>query len=120
MKRKSHFIVDFMPIAYAIVEKSDGRIRLAYKEKDKSRFKDAEVKHFLKFDEERIGKDIEFYSINSIVHTVGHALPDFFILLLKIKYECPQSYSIGVKMIKEIGDNLFKDEILKNWDNLLQ
>ncbi len=56
----------------------------------------------------------------SVKYTVGHALPDFFLVLLKIKYDCPLSYSIGVKMIKKIGNSLFKDQILKNWNNLLK
>ena len=118
-KMEVNFIVDFMPIARAMVRKSDGKIRLAYQEKNKSNFKDKEVGHFLKFNGERIGKDIEFYNAMSIKYTTGHALPDFFLILLKIKYDCPSSYSVGVVMIKKIGNSLFKDQLLENWNNLL-
>jgi hypothetical protein len=38
----------------------------------------------------------------------------------KIKFDCPDSYKIGTKMLKKIGNNIFKDKILENWNKLLR
>jgi hypothetical protein len=68
------FTNNFMLIAKAMVKKSKGKIRLAYKEKNNSISIDEESLHFLKLNEERIGKDIEFYGVKSKEWKVGHAL----------------------------------------------
>lgn len=118
MKEASDLTNSFMQIAKVIVKNSNGKIRLAFREKDFSNYQDEEARHFLKLDNNRISKDIELYGHMSVNDKLGHGLPTFLLFLFNIRTDCPNSYIEGCKLLKEIGDNIFEDKILENWDRI--
>jgi len=109
----------FMLISESMVKSSPERLRIAYKEKNKSTSLDEEVEHFLKLDGERISKDIEIY-VSLSKKYVFHALPDFFLVLLKVKKECPEAYRIGARRLKRFGKKFFEGKTLENWDKMFK
>lgn len=120
MKEVSDLTTDFMRIAEIIVKYSDGKIRLVFREKDYSNHQDEEAGHFLKLNDNRISKDIELYGQMSVNDKLGHGLPMFLLVLFNIRTDCPNSYKEGSKLLKEIGDNIFKDKILENWNRIFR
>lgn len=110
---------NFMLIAKAMVASSSDMLRVAYREKDKSSSLDEETGHFLKLENKRIGQDIEIY-ISMSKNFNFYGLPDFFLILTKIKYSCPESYKIGAEMLEKVGNTIFEGEILKNWNLLFK
>jgi len=109
----------FIFILDAIVKVSPDSLRIAYKEKDKSPSLDDEAGHFLKLNEERIGMDIEKYILMS-KKFIFYGLPDFFIVLLKIKADCPDAYRVGSKILKKVGQKVFDGKILSNWNKMFK
>ena len=115
-----NLINDFMHIAEVMVEKSNGKLRIACQEKSTTRGKDDEVGHFLKLNEERICRDIEDYGIQSVKDKLGHGIHDFLVVLPKVRADCPESYHEGLIALKKIGDKIFKGRILENWDRYFE
>ena len=111
---------NFMQIAEIMVEKSNGKLRIAYQEKSATLGKDAEVGHFLKLNDERIGLDLEEYGHQSINDKLGHGLPNFLVILPKLRADCPESYYAGLISLKKIGDKIFRRPILENWDRYFE
>jgi len=111
---------DFMQIAKVIVENSEGKIRLAFGEKSNSLFEDKEAQHFLKLHEKRIREDIEYYGLISTKDNIGHALPELYFLIKDIRMDCPLSYAKAIYLIQEIGNQIFEEEILINWNRMFK
>lgn len=110
---------DFIKIAEAMVEKSGGRLRLAFNEDEKTSEPKATGVHFLKLNEKRVGQSMELYGQRAMLFQ-DVTLPDFFEVLLFIKIDCIESYNIGSKMLKDLGELVYKGELLKKWNALFE
>ena len=110
---------DFIKIAEAMVEKSEGKLRLAFNEDEKTSEPKATGIHFLKLNEKRIGQSMELYGQRAMLFQ-DVTLPDFFEVLLSIKMDCEESYKVGSKMLRELGELAYKGELLKKWNAIFE
>ena len=107
----------FLQLATIITEHSSGKIRIAFNEKDSSKEQDLEAAHFLKLNEQRIGRDMELYGLMSVA-SPQNALIDFLELIMFIKNECKESYEQANPILKELGTKVFTGETLEKWNYL--
>lgn len=118
MRKNADLSKSFMQIAEVMVKESEGRLRIAYKEKSDTSGRDLEVKHFLKLNNERISLDIEEYVKLFKKDKFGYGLPQFLIALWKIRMDCPISYREGSILLRGVGNKVYKGKILDNWNFL--
>ncbi len=119
METSINFEDSFMLIARAMVKVSGNKLKIVNYIKNIQGSTKKTEEHCLEFDGKKIGNNIEFYVEKSKKYEFK-ALPDFFIILYKVKYDCPESYRIGSIMLKKIGSEIFEGKILKNWNNLFK
>jgi len=115
--KKDHFRL----ISEAIVKNSGGNLEVISCKNKKMIQGSIELveEHYLELEGKKIGNNIEFYIEKSKTYKFK-ALPDFFLILLKIKDDCPESYRIGAMMLKKVGSEIFEGKILENWNNLFK
>lgn len=103
-------------IADAIVLHSEGRIRLAFNEKDRTSECDPEAAHFLKLNEVRLGRDLEVYKFMG--RMMGWEFPILHFLeevVLPLKSNAHESYTKASEALRELGEKLFPEERLADW-----
>lgn len=113
---------ELLEIAELAVKHSDGRLRIAYNEKDDTSEFDQMAEHFLKFDGQRLGDDLELYAFFG-ESKVGwdSVLPRFFEeYLLSIRNDLPESYTNASLMLCALGSLVYEDDILKRWHKLFE
>jgi hypothetical protein len=110
-----------MEIANLIVQHSDGRASLAFKEDDKTTEKVEDAAHFIKVDGKRICRDIEMYSfMGDELDEWGRVLAMFLEeVLLSVKgFGLTKSYTAASEKLKELGHEVYPAELHAEWDGL--
>ncbi len=105
----------FLELGTIISDNSNGKIRVAFNEEDTSSELQKEAAHFLKLNEERLGRDFEVYGLMAEM-SPEQALSDFLEIVLAIKNSCPESYEKASAKLKELGSKVYKNEILTSWN----
>ena len=98
-----------------MVNVSEGRLRIAFKEADNSKKEEPEAAHFLKIDEQRLGRDLELYDLLTLVGGPEQSLADFVNVVLVLKEKLPKSYEVGSQMLKDLGLKVYPVDLQKNW-----
>lgn len=115
---------ELLKIAKVAVEYSEGRLRLVHNEEDKSEDFVYVSGRFLKFEGERLGRDIEMYDFMGKIDEMGGwttVLPMFLEeVLLQFKEELPVSYVKASERLKTLGEIVYEGERLKKWKRLFQ
>ena len=96
-------------IATAIAVHTD--IRLAYHEMDNSTDTNKDASHFLKYEEKRVGRDIELYAFIGKVEGTIAMLCDF---IAEVLFPLNQQNSIAAQAVMDWGCELTDKE---NWDD---
>lgn len=108
-------------VAEAAIEASNGRLRIALHEEDQSDDFVPDAQRFLKFDEKRLGRDIELYGfMGDSAMGWQQLLPTFLEeVLLPIKSKLPDSYSRAATKLRELGEEVYPPDIQQRWAELL-
>ncbi len=105
-------------LAELMVSMSDGELRIAHNEEDKTTSVDMEADHFLKLKKQRLGRDLEFYAfmakIQGIQNTLLNVLQE---LLIPIK-TLTSAYDMGAGYLREWGREVFSEDKHEQWDDL--
>lgn len=111
---------ELLKIAELAVQHSDGRLRLAYNEKDESDEFTRGAGRFLKLDGKRIGRDIEQYGFfGDSVAGWGEALVMFLEeVLLPFKNGLPKSYTKAAEALRTLGESVYPEDMLQQWRDL--
>jgi len=109
-------IFDF---AQCVVDNSSGKIRMVFNEEDKTDQEDKTAAHFLKYNDERLGRDLEIYAfMNEIMGTpmlLAYLLEE---IILPIKKD--DRSKISSDYLKEWGAEINKPENVNAWIALFQ
>lgn len=106
---------EFLHIAKIMARKSSGKLRLISYRLDK-----VTRRHFIELRGEKIREDIEYYGEGSVKNTTSYFLPEFLFFINEVKSDCPNSYTAGMNLLYKIGNKVFEDEILDNWNRIFQ
>lgn len=110
-----------MNIAQAIADASNGRAQLVFQEDDNSTQK-VDSAHFIKIDNQRVGRDIEMYVFfGDLIRGWPTTLCDFLneVLIPIRKAGLTESYTAGADLLRKFGQEIFPAKYLQDWDNLL-
>ncbi len=107
-------IFDF---AQCVIDTSDNKIRMSFKEEVKTKQVDRAAAHFLKYNDERLGRDLEIYvfmdKVMGTAMMVVHLLQE---IILPIKKEDRSKTSFDY--LKEWGFEINKPEHREAWIDL--
>jgi hypothetical protein len=106
---------DFMKILETIVSNSNGQARIAFNEEDDSTKETKESKHFLKVNEKRLSRNLEFY-VRMAKISPERAFVDFSQILFAIKKDYVESFNQASILLKELVGRFYKAEMLDEWN----
>lgn len=101
----------------AAIAMTNSDIRLAYNEEDASTNLNPEAAHFLKYKEQRIGRDIELYDFMAEMSSEIEMLCDF---LGEIILPLGLANSLPAEAVKEWGYYWLSAERWKDWEDLFK
>ena len=101
----------------AAIAMTNSDIRLAYNEEDASTNLNPEAAHFLKYKEQRIGRDIELYDFMAEMSSEIEMLCDF---LGEIILPLGLANSIPAEAVKKWGYEWLSEDKWKEWESLFK
>lgn len=112
---------ELMALATQIANSSDGRLRLAHNEEDATTIAAMDAAHFLKLDEQRLGRDIELYGfmgdrMMGWQETLATFLEE---VVLPLKSSVPNAYQAASDGLKKAGLKVYPAELQQAWQELL-
>jgi NADH/NAD ratio-sensing transcriptional regulator Rex len=123
MNDDKYYREQLMRIAWQIIYAAPGRARLACQEADASMAVVKDAAHFIKVDENRIGRDIELYGMfGKDLRGWQQALLAFLdeVLLPIRSLGLEASYNTASVSLRQLGYEVFDITIQHEWDNLFQ
>lgn len=106
----------FILIAEEAALHSKGKLRIAFHEEDATTEVQPEAAHFLKINEERLGRDLELYGAIMARMSPERALISFLEeIILPMKTEVPESYSKAGALLKKLGLKVYEPKLQKEW-----
>jgi hypothetical protein len=101
----------------AAIAMTNSDVRLAYNEEDSSTKQNLEAAHFLKYKEQRIGRDIELYDFMAEISSEMEMLCDF---LSEVILPLGLGSSLPAEAIKEWGYHWLSAEKWEEWESLFK
>ena len=111
---------ELLKVAEIAVQHSGGRLRLAFNEEDETDEFVGNAARFFKFDEKRLGRDIELYGFMGD-DLIGWEEVLFMFLMetiFPIKNELPDSYNKASEALRTLGESVYSADIIQKWRNL--
>ncbi len=110
---------ELLRIAEIAVQYSGGRLRLAFNEEDDTEKFVGDAARFLKFDGNRLGRDIELYGFMGDISGWQQPLAMFFEeVLLPFKSLLSESYDKAGEALRTLGESVYPENILQQWRDL--
>ena len=116
---REDFLARLLKIAETTAQQSGGRLRLAFNEEDETTELCSEASHFLKFDEKRLGRDIELYGFMSEFAGQMSILASFLMeIILPLRADLFDSYKEASDQVRILGESICTPDILESWRQL--
>lgn len=110
-----------LEIAETAVEYSNGRLRIAFQEKNDTEEFVRDAQRFLKFDGKRLGLDIGLYCYKASLGSWDAVLADFMLgVIYPLKDELPESYQKAAEELHKFGQDVCPEERLDEWDEAIE
>lgn len=108
-------------LAKALATASPEVLRVAHNEDDKTTVAAKDAAHFLKLNEERLGRDLEVYaflgeSLEGWPSTLARFLEE---VVLPLKQSAPSAYAVACEKLKEMGKKVYTADIQPQWEEIL-
>lgn len=112
---------ELIVLASALASASPGVLRVAHNEENKTTDVVKDAGHFLKLNEQRLGRDLELYGfMGEKVMGWPTALTHFLAeVVLPLKGVAPASYTLACERLKEMGKKVYSPEMQVKWEEIL-
>ncbi|HAE36760.1 TPA: hypothetical protein DCX66_03670 [Candidatus Nomurabacteria bacterium] len=114
MEENINFTREFLQIARIMAQKSGGKLKI------KSYHLNEKLRHFVELNGEKIREDIEYYGEGSVKNKTSYFLPEFLFFINEMRNDSPNSYKEGMALLYKIGNKVFEEKILQNWNRIFQ
>jgi hypothetical protein len=117
--RHLEFAEKLMAMATTLANDPSSRLRVAFQEEDESEAKAVDANRFLKLDGRRVGRDIKTYAFMAKLGNWETTLCDVFAeIFMPLQTEGLASYPEALKMLQELGHEVYEPEKHAEWDQL--
>lgn len=102
-----------------VMVKQSSNLRIAFNEADATTSQDLEAQHFLKLDENRLGRDFKLYAFMAqVTGEDGVIIRLLEELVLPLENQSPQAYLAGLSYLQEQGDVFGEDK--QAWKTMIE
>lgn len=112
---------ELIDLANALVAISPEVLRVAHNEDDKTTSVVKDVAHFLKLNEQRLGRDLELYSFmgDKLEGWEGTLVRFLEEVVLPLKSVAPVAYKVACEKLKEMGKKVYPADLQAQWEEIL-